>query len=62
MKDQRFYDVAEVAAILRVSKMTIYRQIHTQKIAAVHIRDRWIIPASAIDAAETAALINHREA
>lgn len=43
-----FHDVREVAGILRMSRMTVYRAISTGEIAAVRIRDRWLVPAKVI--------------
>ncbi len=46
---QLFYTVEECAAILRVSKMTIYREIHAQQIPAIKIRRRWVVPGSYLE-------------
>jgi excisionase family DNA binding protein len=43
-----FHDVREVAGILRMSRMTVYRAISTGEIAAVRIRGRWLVPAKVI--------------
>ena len=45
----RFYSVREAARILGVSAMTVYRSIADGDLPAVRIRNRLIIPASAID-------------
>ena len=45
-----FYDVSTVAAMFRMSRMTVYRAIHTGELPAVRIRGRWLIPAKAIEA------------
>lgn len=42
------YTVAEVAAILRVDTVTIYRSIRENAFPAVRIRSRYVIPASAV--------------
>ncbi|MEO6087021.1 MAG: helix-turn-helix domain-containing protein [Umezawaea sp.] len=45
----RFYQVKEVAAMLRVSEQTIHRAIDDGEFPAIRIRNRKIIPAVAID-------------
>lgn len=52
----RFYSVSQVAALLGMSAMTIYRAIEAGEFPAVKIRGRWIVPAKAVDAMEEAAL------
>jgi excisionase family DNA binding protein len=49
------YDVAEVAAMFKMSRMTIYRAIGSGELRAVRIRGRWLVPASVIDALVTEA-------
>ena len=46
---QRFYTVEECALLLRVSRMTVYREIHAQQIPAIKIRRRWVVPAIYVD-------------
>jgi excisionase family DNA binding protein len=46
----RFYSVAQVAALLGMSPMTVYRAIAAGEFPAVRIRGRLIIPAKAIEA------------
>jgi excisionase family DNA binding protein len=46
----KFYDVQEVAEMLRVSRMTIYRAISAGELRAVRIRGRLLIPARVIEA------------
>lgn len=41
--------VEEVAAILRVSKMTVYRKVHTGELESVHFGRSFRIPANAIE-------------
>jgi excisionase family DNA binding protein len=41
--------VAEVAAILRVSTMTVYRLIRTGQLAAVRVGHGWRIPQDAVE-------------
>lgn len=52
----RFYSVAETAALLGTSEMTVYRAITSGEFPAVKIRGRWIVPAKAIDEIESAAM------
>ncbi|RZT89057.1 excisionase family DNA binding protein [Pseudonocardia sediminis] len=43
-----FYDVQEVAAMLKMSRMTVYRAISTGELRAVRVRGRWLVPAQVI--------------
>jgi excisionase family DNA binding protein len=52
----RFYSVAQVAAMLGMSSMTLYRAIGDGEFPAVRIRGRLIVPARAIDAMAEAAV------
>ena len=45
----RFVTVAEVAELMRVSKMTVYRMIHAGDIPAVRVGKSFRVPAAAID-------------
>ncbi len=51
-----FYDVSRVAEMFRMSRMTVYRAIHTGELPAVRIRGRWLVPAKVIDALVDAAV------
>jgi excisionase family DNA binding protein len=44
-----FYDVAEVAAMFKMSRMTVYRAISSGELRAIRIRGRLLIPAAVID-------------
>lgn len=44
-----FYDVQEVAAMLKMSRMTVYRAISTGELRAVRVRGRWLVPAQVIE-------------
>jgi excisionase family DNA binding protein len=44
----RFLTVAEVAAIMRVSKMTVYRLVHGGELAAVRVGRSFRVPAPAV--------------
>lgn len=46
----RFYSVAQVAAMLGTSAMTVYRAIHDGEFPAIRIRGRLIVPARAVEA------------
>jgi excisionase family DNA binding protein len=52
-----FYTVREAARILRVDPATIYRAIRENAFPAVRIRNRYIVPAAAVErmAADAAA-------
>jgi excisionase family DNA binding protein len=52
----RFYSVAEVASILGMSAMTVYRAIAAGEFPAVRIRGRLIVPAVAVDSMVEAAV------
>ncbi|MEQ7007668.1 helix-turn-helix domain-containing protein [Actinopolymorpha sp. B17G11] len=46
---RRFFSVAEVARMLGMSEMTLYRAIHAGEFPAIRIRGRLIVPAKALD-------------
>jgi excisionase family DNA binding protein len=52
----RFYSVAQVARLLGMSEMTVYRAISAGEFPAIRIRGRLIVPAMAIEAMTAAAL------
>ena len=52
----RFYSVAEVALMLGMSTMTVYRAIAAGEFPAVKVRNRLIVPARAIEAMAEAAV------
>ncbi|MCZ2850256.1 helix-turn-helix domain-containing protein [Modestobacter sp. VKM Ac-2978] len=43
-----FLTVAEVAAMMRVSKMTVYRLVHGGEMAAVRVGRSFRVPATAV--------------
>lgn len=49
LSDVRFLTVAEVAAIMRVSKMTVYRLVHSGEMPAVRVGRSFRVPESAVD-------------
>jgi excisionase family DNA binding protein len=52
----RFRSVADTAALLGMSEVTLYRAIHDGQFPAVKVRGRYVVPARVIDEMESAAL------
>ena len=52
----RFYSAGEVAGMFGVSRMTIYRAINDGTIPAIQVRDRWVVPAVAVEGMVQAAI------
>ena len=48
MAEMRFLTVAEVAAIMRVSKMTVYRLVHSGEMPAVRVGRSFRVPEQAV--------------
>lgn len=48
LSDVRFLTVAEVAKLMRVSKMTVYRMIHAGELPAVKFGRSFRVPESAV--------------
>lgn len=46
----KFYTVREAAVIMRCNPSTLYRAIREGEFPAVQIRNRYVVPAKAIDA------------
>jgi excisionase family DNA binding protein len=44
----RFLTVAEVAALMRVSKMTVYRLVHSGDLTAVRVGRSFRVPENAV--------------
>ncbi len=44
----KFLTVAEVAAMMRVSKMTVYRMVHNGELAAVRVGRSFRVPEKAV--------------
>ncbi|MFP5023521.1 helix-turn-helix domain-containing protein [Pseudonocardia phyllosphaerae] len=59
MPAPRFYSVAQVAEMLGMSSMTVYRAIAAGEFPAVRVRGRLIIPAKAIEAIADLAIGEH---
>ncbi|NMR18775.1 helix-turn-helix domain-containing protein [Cellulomonas fimi] len=45
----RFLTVAEVAGLMRVSKMTVYRLVHSGELPAVRVGRSFRVPQDALD-------------
>ncbi|PRX99872.1 helix-turn-helix domain-containing protein [Allonocardiopsis opalescens] len=48
LNEVRFLTVAEVAAIMRVSKMTVYRLVHSGELPAVRVGRSFRVPEQAV--------------
>lgn len=48
LAEVRFVTVAEVAAIMRVSKMTVYRLVHAGDLPAVRVGRSFRVPEDAV--------------
>lgn len=46
----RFLTVAEVATVMRVSKMTVYRLVHSGELPALRVGRSFRVPEQAVDA------------
>jgi len=46
----KFFTVAEVAALMRVSKMSVYRLIHAGELESVRFGRSFRVPEAAVDA------------
>jgi len=51
LSDMRFLTVAEVAEMMRVSTMTVYRLVHAGELPAIRFGRSFRIPESAVAAA-----------
>jgi excisionase family DNA binding protein len=49
LSDVRFLTVAEVALIMRVSKMTVYRLVHTGELESIRVGRSFRVPESAVN-------------
>jgi len=50
LSEMKFLTVAEVAAVMRVSKMTVYRLIHSGELASVRVGRSYRVPERAVHA------------
>lgn len=48
LNDVRFLTVAEVASMMRVSKMTVYRLVHNGELPAVRVGRSFRVPEQAV--------------
>jgi excisionase family DNA binding protein len=48
LSDVRFLTVAEVASVMRVSKMTVYRLVHNGELPAVRVGRSFRVPEQAV--------------
>jgi len=48
LSEVRFLTVAEVAAIMRVSKMTVYRLVHSGELTSVRVGRSFRVPEAAV--------------
>jgi excisionase family DNA binding protein len=49
LSEVRVLTVAEVASIMRVSKMTVYRLVHSGELPAVRVGRSFRVPEQAVD-------------
>jgi excisionase family DNA binding protein len=50
LSEIRFLTVAEVAALMRVSRMTVYRLVHSGELASVRVGRSFRVPERAVHA------------
>jgi excisionase family DNA binding protein len=50
LSEVRFLTVAEVASLMRVSKMTVYRLVHSGELSAVRVGRSFRVPEAAVHA------------
>lgn len=48
LSEIRFLTVAEVAAVMRVSRMTVYRMVHSEELPAVRVGRSFRVPERAV--------------
>lgn len=48
LDDLRFLTVAEVAALMRVSRMTVYRRVHAGELPAIRFGRSFRVPEAAV--------------
>jgi len=49
LPDPKFLTIAEVATMMRVSKMTVYRLVHSGELPAVRVGRSFRVPESDVD-------------
>lgn len=57
-KAPRFVTVAEVASLMRVSKMTVYRMIHSGDLPALRVGKSFRVPEAAVQQLLSAGLMD----
>lgn len=62
LSEVRFLTVAEVAEMMRVSKMTVYRLVHSGDLPAIRFGRSFRVPESAVQAAIGTPLADGRSA
>lgn len=50
LSEVRFLTVAEVASLMRVSKMTVYRLVHSGELPAIRVGRSFRVPEQAVQA------------
>ena len=58
LSDVRFLTVAEVATIMRVSKMTVYRLVHSGELEAIRVGRSFRVPEQAVNQYLRAAFVS----
>lgn len=48
LSEMRFFTVAEVASVMRVSRMTVYRLVHSGELPAVRVGRSFRVPQRAV--------------
>ena len=48
LSEVKFLTVAEVAAVMRVSKMTVYRMVHSAELPAIRVGRSFRVPEKAV--------------
>ena len=61
LADVRFLTVAEVAEMMRVSNMTVYRMVHSGDLPAIRFGRSFRIPETAVEAAIQLPIIATRD-
>jgi excisionase family DNA binding protein len=59
LTDVRFLTVAEVALVMRVSKMTVYRLVHSGELEAIRVGRSFRVPEQAVNQYLRAAFVGH---
>ena len=62
LAEVRFVTVAEVASLMRVSKMTVYRLVHSGELPAIRVGRSFRVPESAVNNYLQATVIDNAEA